>query len=410
MRLWERLSGNGVYSDHDFEDSKRIRIMNQFCVISFLVSLMYVVFLLALGSPYLAFFDSLILIFSVLVFLLMRSTNFDFAFVFLYLTIPLSLLLISREYGRVAAEYYSFPLIIMAYLLARKGWIAALIIAYQAILFVMAKYFESTVVPTGLTAQLRPWFYFFNVVASFTIGGVFLRLFILQLTRHQQEVDSKQVELEMAYNETRLRNLEITVLLRELNHRTKNNLQLVSSLIGIQAERIPPSDARDLMEDIRVRIYAMALLHQKLYSEETLASVSVKDYFEDLLEHLLSVFNDPDDPVVVESRIDEFMLPIDHAVSVGLLINELLTNSFKYGLKHGGDKEIEVEIRKSGHLTLEILYGDSGTGMKRMMQRSETDSFGVELIQTLVRQMKGSMHFNDDPPNNVCIRLNLNEV
>lgn len=405
--LWVRLSENGIQPGHHFEEIRRIRILNQFCFFTCVVSSAYVVFLLAMGSPYLAVFDFLIFAFALLVFFLNRYVNFDFAFAVLYLTIPLSLLLISREYGMVAAEYYSFPLIIMAYLLAPKNWIAAVIITFQAVLFVFAKYYQETVVPMGLTAVLRPWFYFVNLVASFLMGGIFLRLFILTLNRHQRELENKQVELEMALNETQLRNMEITVLLRELNHRTKNNLQLVSSLIGIQTEHLPPSESRDLLRDIRVRIFAMALVHQKLYSGDTLISVSVRDYFEELLDHLLSMFNNPDDPVVVESHIDEFTLPIDHAVSVGLLINELLTNSFKYGLRHGGDKEIEVDIRKSGLRDLDIIYGDSGTGMKRMMEREESETFGAELIQTLIRQMNGTFQCSDRPTNKISIQLKV---
>jgi len=407
-QFWEKLSNGGVQADHDFEDVKRIRIINQFCVVSFIVAMGYVLLLLSLGSVYLALFDFNIAFWVVIVMVLIRKTNYNFGANVLMLTAPLALLLISKEYGRVGAEYYYFPLLIFSYYIFKRIGVLVFYIILLLGLFILAKFYEINSVPTGLSALLRPYFYYTNIACSFMIGAIFLRLFVREHIRHQKEMEEKNIQLEAAVSEAGKKNAAITVLMKELNHRTKNNLQLVSSLMNLQAEKLPKSEARSLLEDSTARIASIALLHQKLYRDETLTQVYFKGYFEELIAHLQNIFDDKNHPAHIESSVDDFVLNIDNAVTLGLILNELLTNSFKHGIMGIEQKKISISIKRNEPDSIEIAFSDNGKGLPRIMETSGEASFGAELIQSLITQLDGKMTFPEAGKNFVHINLHLN--
>jgi two-component sensor histidine kinase len=198
------------------------------------------------------------------------------------------------------------------------------------------------------------------------------------------------------------------VLLGELNHRTKNNLQLVSSLINNQANKLTDETAKKALLDGKNRIISIALIHKKLYQNEYFTTVSFKDYVDDLISHLVDVFDDRSNPAEIYKDIEDFNINIDNAVTLGLIINELLTNSFKHGLTGAVSRQIRIKIHCISDNDLDIIISDSGTGIEKMFNEKDSETFGLGLILSLVKQMDGTIINDVKGSNSIHLSLKYN--
>lgn len=409
FRIWQDLSNGGVRDTHSPEMVKKIRIINQCCIASILAACIYFMVLFILGSANLALLILNIALCATLVFVMVRTAGYVFAAHLMMLTIPLALLLTSWAYGKVGAEYYYFPLVILCYYIFNKQRTMFYYLALMAVLFLLAKYYEATVIPTGKAAVLAKYVYYINVPSSFLIGGIFLAIFVRENQLHEKEMREKNLQLESAVDEVEGRNREVTFLLKELNHRTKNNLQLVSSLMRIQAAKLPDDESKRVLEDAQSRIASIALLHQKLYKSESIDEVRFRDFALDLVGNILGIFEDKSHPVDLQCEVDDITLNIDHAVTLGLILNELLTNSFKHALRDVVDKKIRLSVRASEPHAVEIRFADNGKGMSGVTDDLRA-SFGAELIHALVLQMKGEMDIVEKEMNQMNLKLQINHA
>lgn len=185
---------------------------------------------------------------------------------------------------------------------------------------------------------------------------------------------------------------EKDVLLKEIHHRVKNNLSIVSSLLRMQSRNLDDPGAIAALKDSENRIQSMALIHRDLYQEEDLSGIQMPTYMDNLVANIANSF-DTDLDVKIRTEVEPIQLDIDTVIPLGLIINELITNSFKYafeGVEHPGLKIKLVE--SSNRLLLEV--SDNGIG-KTNHDLSNSTGFGNKMINALLQKLKGEMEIHD---------------
>ncbi|MFN3754842.1 histidine kinase dimerization/phosphoacceptor domain -containing protein [Flavobacterium sp.] len=194
-------------------------------------------------------------------------------------------------------------------------------------------------------------------------------------------------ELEDKNNLLDKRNAENELLLKEIHHRVKNNLEVVSSLLALQSAQIDDQHTKDTMAESQNRVNSIGIVHQKLYQGSNLGAIEMKDYFLNLSESILDSFG-AEDRINLELAMDNLDLDIDTAVPLGLIINELLTNIIKYAFPKGekGTITIKMERQKDNILHLEVV--DNGVGKSGVTHGT---GFGGQLVTLLTNQLNGTM-------------------
>lgn len=191
------------------------------------------------------------------------------------------------------------------------------------------------------------------------------------------------------------KNREREVLLKEVYHRVKNNLQVISSLLNLQAGQITDQRARELLEESCNRVYSIALVHEQLYQSTDLARVNFSVYLQELVDHLKVLF-DPGALVSVETIAEEVHLPVDIAIPCGLLVNELITNALIHAFEPGQSGKVRVELHKGPAGEVRLCVIDSGRGLPNQLDVVSANSLGLELVGKLAKQIRGKLKVVND--------------
>lgn len=226
------------------------------------------------------------------------------------------------------------------------------------------------------------------------LAGLFLLVLVYRNFRLKQK-SNQQLELlngELETKNTLLdkRNAENELLLKEIHHRVKNNLEVVSSLLELQSAQIDDPAVQSAMLASQNRVHSMGIIHQKLYQGEHLAAIEMRDYFINLSENIVSSFN-AEGRIKVECNMPQLILDVDTAISIGLITNELLTNSLKYAFENKENGNINISLNEEdteGELLLKFV--DDGIG-KILDQKAKGTGFGTQLISLLTRQLDGRL-------------------
>ncbi|HVE62040.1 MAG TPA: sensor histidine kinase [Chitinophagaceae bacterium] len=183
------------------------------------------------------------------------------------------------------------------------------------------------------------------------------------------------------------RNAENELLLKEIHHRVKNNLEVVSSLLELQSNQIDDPHTKDAMLASQNRVHSIGIVHQKLYQGENLGAIEMKDYFINLSESILDSFA-AHKRVQVECAMNTLNVDIDTAVPLGLIVNELLTNTIKYAFPEGRSGKVQIKLEKGANGNLQMLVSDNGVGKSGAINGT---GFGGQLIFLLTRQLGGTI-------------------
>ncbi len=181
---------------------------------------------------------------------------------------------------------------------------------------------------------------------------------------------------------------ELKLMMQELHHRVKNNLAIVSSLLKIQSGRIEDKQAIQAVRQGQQRVEAMSLIHQRLYLTDKVTNINIKQYINDLAESLMAAYNFQPDNFDIEIDIIKEEMDVDIAIPMGLIINELLTNSFKYAYGNIERPLLKISIKTNKGISLEVQ--DNGPGINLENWEKDKDSFGKKLIAGLTKQLKGN--------------------
>lgn len=215
----------------------------------------------------------------------------------------------------------------------------------------------------------------------YLLGNIFGRDLLKahhKLYKSKSELENRIAEKEM--------------LLREVHHRVKNNLQTISSLLNLQSKYSKNEEVKGLLGSCQTRVLSMAMIHEMLYMKDNLSKIDFKPYVQELVKYLVKSANKKNGAIAVNISIPDIMLGIDTAIPLGLLINEAVTNSLKYGFAKNDAGQIDIILEKheeSGMYTLEI--SDDGIGFSDTLDFKKANSLGLKLIHNLARQLKSSI-------------------
>ncbi len=192
------------------------------------------------------------------------------------------------------------------------------------------------------------------------------------------------------------------LLLREIHHRVKNNLQVVYSLLSLQSEYIDEESVLSAINDGRNRVRSMALIHQNLYGSETMTDVGAKNYLERLIGELFETYKVEKDKVSLDLDIEDISIDVDTMVPLGLVVNELITNALKHAFHNQDKGNIKVTLKTSDdNLIFKVI--DNGNGMDPSLLEESNDSFGLQMIKSFVEKLEGSLKLNTE--NGTTIQL-----
>ncbi len=237
-----------------------------------------------------------------------------------------------------------------------------------------------------------------------TLAGLFMVLLGFIIVADTGANRSRRRELALVQDQLAERQLaerqltssleEKGVLLKEIHHRVKNNMQLISSLLSLQSGYITDEATLLAMRDSKDRIKAMALVHEKLYGSEDLAMVDFDGYAESLVSGLFRSYGAETTEITTRLEIQKLAVDVDTAVSCGLIINELVSNALKYAFapQKGGEILIELCQENSDHLILKVE--DNGVGFPAEVDFRETDSLGLQLVCMMVEQLEGEIELD----------------
>lgn len=183
---------------------------------------------------------------------------------------------------------------------------------------------------------------------------------------------------------------DLEVLMKEIHHRVKNNLQVVSSLLDLQSHTITDSQASAAVKEGKNRVQSMALIHQNLYSEGNIKGIMVKEYISNLVQSLSDSYNITNDKVKVNINIDDLNLDVDTMIPLGLVLNELVSNSFKYAFKETTNGVLNIMLEEKNE-KLHLKVSDNGTGFPADMDVKSTKSFGLKMIRAFAQKLKASL-------------------
>lgn len=227
--------------------------------------------------------------------------------------------------------------------------------------------------------------------------GVLLILFIIfcLLLRSRRFLKEQKRLLEETNEQLRRTTLgkeEKETLLKEIHHRVKNNLQIIKSLIRLQKAGLEDERMIDILQEFEQRVSAMALVHESLYKSNDLTSVNVSSYYENLIQDLITAYKVRQN---IQSKISVNIgdLGLDTLVPLGLLTNEIISNSLKHAFKEDENGIITVDLKKIEGNRFELLIGDNGRGFNFEDQRAQESTLGTELIVALIEQLDGKYEF-----------------
>ena len=183
-------------------------------------------------------------------------------------------------------------------------------------------------------------------------------------------------------------NREKEVLLKEVHHRVKNNLQIVTSLLNLQSYSISDPSIKDIFDVSLNRIKSMTAVHEMLYKSSDFSRIKYQSYLTTLVSGLVNSIKGENSEITVKLDAGQLNLNINTSIPLGLLITELVTNSLKHGIKRDG--EIYIYLTRQPDNSLELKIGDNGIGLPELFNLEDSDTLGLQLVQSLIEQLSGS--------------------
>ena len=233
----------------------------------------------------------------------------------------------------------------------------------------------------------------------------FISAIAIQIFINRQKIKKLNIRLRRQQGVIEKSLAEKEILLKEIHHRVKNNLQVVSSLLGLQSRKISDPAAMDALREGRTRVHSMSLIHQDLYKKDNPTGVEITNYFNKLAESLFLTYNLSPEKIKLTSEIESMVLDVDTVIPLGLILNELITNALKYAFP-SGHGNIHVKISESSQGLL-LSVKDNGIGMRNPHGVKVGDSFGFNLIDAFAEKLDGVLDIVIDQGTEVRLLLKV---
>lgn len=310
----------------------------------------------------------------------------------------------NKNYDKGTLDYYKKYIVLRDSTSAKnqRDKIAAMEIAYQAekkdeeIRLLIA---ENEVQRTENELQKLKAAQERNLKIGFIVGSMLL-LLVLVVLYNRYKANRRTLKIIQSQNEEIYdKNKENELLIKEIHHRVKNNLQIILSLLNAQVNQTERNkEARSILIESQNKIKSMALIHQNLYSTDGFMQVRTTDYFRDLIDHIKGSYRDNNKDVEFHCNIEDNDIRVSLALPLGLIVNELVTNSYKYAFnKIDTDNHITINFHKtssSNRYMLEVF--DNGSGLPKNFDIQSTETFGLQMIKGLAEQFNGKIEFKND--------------
>lgn len=217
----------------------------------------------------------------------------------------------------------------------------------------------------------------------------------IQQSELYQQLEAELTERKQAESQIKASLKEKEVLLKEIHHRVKNNLQIISSLLKLQSSYTKDEQTLAMFKDSQNRIRSMALIHEKLYQSKNLSNIDFAEYIRDLTKNLLRSYGANSQNISLQANVNDILLNIDTAIPCGLIINELISNSLKHAFPVANQKsEIYISIQTNENRTFTLIIRDNGVGLPPELDFRKTESLGLELVCTLTEQLDGTIELD----------------
>ena len=200
------------------------------------------------------------------------------------------------------------------------------------------------------------------------------------------------------------------ILLREIHHRVKNNLQIIISLFNLQTSYVQDENAYKALKEGQDRIKSMALIHERFYQSDGLTRLDFDDYVKRLTEHLFQSFRVNKERILLEIKADRISLDIDTAVPCGLIINEIVSNSLKHAFGDDKNGHIRISVTEQEERNYCLVIADDGSGFPHEFTAETADSLGIQLIQALTDQLEGTMNIDTAPGKGTTYTINFRRI
>jgi two-component sensor histidine kinase len=205
----------------------------------------------------------------------------------------------------------------------------------------------------------------------------------------EEKVKTRTAEVEK-------QNLEKEVMLKEIHHRVKNNLQIINSLMNLQADNVEDQMVKDVFREARNRIASMALIHEKIYESRSMVNVKMKDYIRELVHKLIDSYKITDNVRLQMNIGDDVLMNLNHIVPVGLILNEVISNSLKYAFPGDRKGRIYIELKTQPDGSYLLIAGDDGIGLPKAYDVTNFKTLGIELIHMLTEQLGGQLEIKNN--------------
>lgn len=201
---------------------------------------------------------------------------------------------------------------------------------------------------------------------------------------------------------------EKEVLLREIHHRVKNNLQVISSILSLEQSFVANAEDAERFENCRIRVHSIAFIHDQLYRSDDLAKVRAAAYIEELLNHIGRLRAEDNRSIRFVAEIEEIELDLNHAIPIGLIVTELVTNGLKHAFPDGRSGSLTVRLRRiPGADRIELAVSDTGAGLPPDFQERRADTLGLSLVEALARQLGGTLETSSEGGASFTVRFPL---
>lgn len=244
---------------------------------------------------------------------------------------------------------------------------------------------------------LRGWFILLCIVAIISAFAMWFKWRVYSLKMENERLDeivkTKTTALEETIKDLKISTAQKDVLMKEIHHRVKNNIQVISSLLRMELANVQDEGARKSIEEGISRISSIGLIHQHLYKGEDLTSIEFGAFVTELNKQVAGIYQQRGQSVSFQKNIPDVFMDIDTALPLGLILNEFMTNSYKYTYTIGDANKMEISLRSEGDLFI-LHYLDFGPGLPEGYNEGNSGSLGMLIINGLAKQLGGYFTYN----------------
>jgi two-component sensor histidine kinase len=397
--IWEKISTIGLSKDYSFEENVKIKNLNQACCITQLIFLFTMVQNYYFEQPFLIYIGLFSFAFLFIVYFLNKQNLSKFSLYIFVFYIMLSIFA-GNNFASSGSGIFFFLFSVMHYITflfylpnekSELALVICLNILFIAITFLFPDFYLFD------TFKLSP-----HIKLQFLVNlflNILFNVSLILIVQENKRKSSLNLKLSLEAEQKTNKALQKIVkdkdiLMAELHHRVKNNLALINGLLTLQSKDTVNEEALMVISESKNRIRSMAILHDKLYLKNSFDDVNLATYIKEIIEQINVSIVEADN-IELYMKLDDVVVDISKGISIGLIVNEIITNSLKHAFNNKYSTGIiEVQLKKGTKNHLKII--DNGKGLDELVKRKNATSMGINIIGSLVDQIDGNYSINTD--------------